>query len=217
MKFLWFIAALSAAMLAAALAVPGLADYALLAAPCLAASIYLMLHTLFLAPDAEADRQTLPAGKRGARPRPAPDRGRPWIVVDGSNVMHWNDGKPALETLRLVLAELAARGFAPCVIFDANAGWKLHNRYLDDRSFALQLDLPEQRILVVPKGTQADRYILEAARNLGARIVTNDRFRDWAPQFPELRDPDLLIRGGAHAGRVWLDDTARAGAPAASH
>lgn len=216
MKVLWFIAVWSAALLAAALALPALADYVMLAGPCLMASIYLMLRGLFLAPDTAepdtAERIKAPQPRPGrARilPRRAPKRLPNWVVVDGSNVMHWDEGKPSLETVRLVLEELAMRGFSPGVIFDANAGWKLQDRYVDDRGFARQLKLPDDRVLVVPKGVPADQYILESARDLKARVVTNDRFRDWAEQFPEVHDPDFLIRGGVRVGHAWLDETAR--------
>lgn len=68
------------------------------------------------------------------------------------------------------------------------------------------------QIVVVPKGTQADSHILTAARGLGARIVTNDRFRDWADMFPEVHDKGHLIRGGYRDGVLWLDLVDR-GAP----
>lgn len=35
-----------------------------------------------------------------ARRRPAPD----WILIDGSNVMHWRDNTPQVDTLREVMA-----------------------------------------------------------------------------------------------------------------
>ena len=58
---------------------------------------------------------------------------RPVIVVDGSNVMHWNDDVPSVRTLTLVLADLTARGFAPHVFFDANVGYKLWGRSISAR------------------------------------------------------------------------------------
>lgn len=136
-----------------------------------------------------------------ARPRVS---GRP-ILVDGSNVMHWRVGQPDIETVRIVLAALKTRGFSPGVMFDANVGYKIGNHYLDDRHLAKLLRLPEAQVLVVPKGTPADRFLLEAARDLGARIVTNDRFRDWADAHPEIREPGFLIRGGFAGDKLWLD------------
>ena len=43
--------------------------------------------------------------------------------------MYWRDNTPRLDTLREVLSELAARGYAPGIVFDANAGYLLSGRY----------------------------------------------------------------------------------------
>lgn len=133
------------------------------------------------------------------KPRPV------WVVVDGSNVMHWGDGQPSLDRVRALLGLLAARGWRAAVIFDANAGYKIGDRYLGDRALARALALPSGRVLVVPKGTQADIFILRAARDMGARVVTNDRYRDWVDDHPEVQGPGYLIKGGMRNGEVWID------------
>lgn len=173
--------AFSTAALAAGFALPGLSDLLLLAVPCTLASLWLLL-------------------------RAALGRDRPkWIVVDGSNVLHWNGNVPQIETLREVLELLTSRGYTPGVVFDANAGYLIANRFLNDRALGRLLALPAERVMVVDKGTPADPTVLAAARDLGARIVTNDRYRDWADQHPELADPALLIRGGYRDGKLFLD------------
>lgn len=126
------------------------------------------------------------------------------IVIDGSNVMHWNGGKPSIDTVRAVVEELASSGFFPGVVFDANAGHLLAGRYLHDGALARAVGLPRDRVMVVPKGTPADPYILAAARDMGAPIVTNDRYRDWATDFPEIGTPGHLVRGRCRAGVVTL-------------
>ncbi|MGO4907860.1 hypothetical protein ACEN2J_05945 [Pseudorhodobacter sp. W20_MBD10_FR17] len=128
-----------------------------------------------------------------------------WIVVDGSNVMYWNGGVPKLETVITVLDRLRALGFAPGVMFDANAGYLLEGRHRDDAAFARGLGMPTSRVLVMHKGVQADGYILKSARDLGARIVTNDRFRDWASEYPEVSNRGHLVQGGYQSGKLWLD------------
>lgn len=127
------------------------------------------------------------------------------IVLDGSNVMHWNDGTPRLDTVRSVLHHLRARGFTPGVVFDANAGYLLSGHYRHDGDLGRALDLPVERVMVVPKGTPADPFILTAARDMGARIVSNDRYRDWVADYPEITRKGHLIRGGMRKGKVWLD------------
>lgn len=125
--------------------------------------------------------------------------------MDGSNVMHWKDNLPQLETLRHVVQDLEIKGYRPGVIFDATAGYKLFDRYRDDHFMAQALGLPEAQVLVVPKGEVADRFLLLVARERGAPIVTNDRYRDWLGDFPEAAEPGRLIRGGFRNGRFWLD------------
>ncbi|WP_424941647.1 NYN domain-containing protein [Aliiroseovarius sp. S253] len=132
-------------------------------------------------------------------------RARTRAVVDGSNVMHWQNGEPCFEPLQDVLGELKKLGFAPGVIFDANAGYLLVGKYQDDDKLAKRLKLPEDAVVVVSKGSSADPVILKAARELNGIVVTNDRFRDWVEDFPEIHRPGFLIRGGYKAGNLWLD------------
>ncbi|MBL9047250.1 MAG: hypothetical protein JNK34_08065 [Tabrizicola sp.] len=140
--------------------------------------------------------------RRSARGAKASDES--WVLVDGSNVMHWLDRTPSLDPVKAVVAQLAAQGHVAGVVFDANAGWKLMGRYLHDGDFARLLGLESRQVLVVPKGTQADPFLLETAKEFGARIVTNDRYRDWAEAHPEVLEPGFLIRGGMRDGAVWL-------------
>ena len=137
-----------------------------------------------------------------------------WVLVDGSNVMHWQDKTANLAPVKAVVAQLADLGYVPGVVFDANAGWKLQGRYLHDSAFARLLGLETRQVLVVEKGTQADPFLLKTAREFGARIVTNDRFRDWAEQHPEVLESGHLVRGGMRDGKVWLQGIKAArGAP----
>ena len=168
-----------------ALSVPGWADLAPLAGLCAFAGLILFFAALL---------RVEPRGT--AAPR--------WVIVDGSNVMHWKDDTPQIETVREVLDHLSALGFSPGIVFDANAGHKLAGRYLHHAAFAELLGLAEDRVMVVNKGTPADATILAAARDLDARIVSNDRFRDWLDQHPEVDLPGALIRGGFEDGALWL-------------
>jgi hypothetical protein len=136
-----------------------------------------------------------------------PGRRRREVVVDGSNVLHWRGDAPDLAPVREVIAELRARGFHPGVMFDANVGYRIGTRYQDDSEMARRLGLPEDRVLVVPKGVPADQYILQAARAMNAPIVSNDRYRDWVAAHPEVTEPGRVIRGGYRNGRLWLGET----------
>ncbi len=121
--------------------------------------------------------------------------------------MHWKEDTPQIMPVKSVVQELKRRGFTPGVVFDANAGHKLAGRYLNERDFATMLGLPASQIFVVPKGRQADPYLLDAARGFGARVVTLDRFRDWAEVHPEVKEPGFLVRGGYRSsGEFWLGE-----------
>jgi hypothetical protein len=132
-------------------------------------------------------------------------RDRNWILVDGSNVMHWEDNTPQIEPVRRVVTALKERGLDPGVVFDANAGWKLAGRYMGERELCQLLDLPQDQVLVVPKGSPADPWLLTTAREFGARIVTNDHFRDWAADHPDISRPGFLVHGGLTGTSVWLE------------
>jgi Zc3h12a-like Ribonuclease NYN domain len=173
------------------LAGPVLSDLMLLALIMAVASLILLLQAT--AGPREAHREDITAPHR-------------WILVDGSNVMHWMDNTPRIETVRAVVSELMMRGYSPGVVFDANAGYKIGATYKGERELGRLVGLPQDRVFVVPKGKQADPYLLDAARDLGATVVTNDRFRDWAEAHPEVLEPGFLIRGGYRDGALWLDE-----------
>lgn len=174
---------------AVALILPGYGDLILLAGPCTVAALILLLRALVA-------RITAPP-----EPEAEPNR----ILIDGSNVMYWRDNTPQIATLREVIAHLRRLGYAPGVIFDANAGYLLTGKYKHDDAMAGYLGLAEDWVMVVPKGTIADSYLLTVARDVGAPIVTNDRYRDWADAFPEVTEPGRLIRGGYRDGALWFE------------
>lgn len=137
------------------------------------------------------------------RPRPKPGK-RQAILIDGSNVLHWRGGIADIATVADLVRSLEETGYRPGVVFDANIGYKIADRFLNDRQLAKVLALPVKQILVAPKGTPADAYLLQAARDMDAPIITNDRFRDWAEDFPELTQESRLIQGGYRDGTLYL-------------
>lgn len=189
MKPLLLILCLSLAGLTAALLVPGWADLILIALPSALASAVLLLREL---------RNRLTRPPSGS------------LIIDGSNVMYWRDNTPHLSTVKDVVHHLQARGFGVEVFFDANAGYLLANKYQHDAALSRQLGLPKSRVTVVPKGTPADPLILTAARDRRARVITNDRFRDWAGDYPQITAPGFLIKGGFGKNGLWLNERALA-------
>lgn len=183
MLFLFVLFGLSTLGTITAFFIPEQSDWLLLTLPCAVASLVLLL------------LQT-----RAGRATPVK-----WAVIDGSNVMHWNGGKPDLRPVKDAIRVLSRSGFTAGVVFDANAGYKLQGRYLNDRAFCRLLNIPRDRVMIVPKNSPADPMILTAARDYGARVVTEDRFRDWVDAFPEIREPGFLIRGRYEGDALLLD------------
>lgn len=185
---LFLIAALGSAVV---FVLPGYQVYLFPSLILTAAAALLVLHAVFV-----ALRRLLRARRRA---------GQQVVVLDGSNVMHWRGGVPDLSTVCHVLRHLEEQGFHPGVVFDANAGYKLDGRYQHHTALARKLGLTKDRVLVVNRGEVADGMILRVAQDMGARVVSNDRFRDWAHQFPQVRAPGFVISGRYRDGSLQLD------------
>lgn len=104
-------------------------------------------------------------------------------LIDGSNVAHATEGeKPKLENIRLVRERLEEQGYETVIVVDAAL------RHQIDERDAYEAMVDDGSIRQAPAGTDADFFILSFARELGATIVSNDRFKDRAEAFPEARE-----------------------------
>ena len=131
------------------------------------------------------------------RARPAEDE-RETAVVDGSNVAHAVEGEGArLEHIRVVCGKLEKEGYRPVVVVDA----RLRHTIDDPEGYEAMVE--DGRIRQAPAGTDADYFILSFARELDARVVSNDRFRDREKAFPDVAD--RLIRFMVVEGEVVLE------------
>lgn len=109
------------------------------------------------------------------------------VLVDGSNVAHSTEGEKAqLVNILAVREKLAEDGLDPVVVVDAAL-----RHQIDDRAGYEQL-VDAGVVRQAPAGTDADYFILTFARELDARIVSNDRYRDRLRDFPDATD--RLIR-----------------------
>ncbi len=191
---------LSLAGIILSLVIPAYRDLLLLAGSCFVASLLIWVRDL-LRLARKHFAPPVPSSEDNSE-SPLGDRNR--IILDGSNIMHWNGKPPDLGIVATLVRALESHGYRPGVIFDANAGYLIADHYMHDEEFALLLDIPHDQVMVVPKGTPADLYILQAAQDLGAQVITNDGFRDWRDRFPETANPDSLIRGGYRDGAPYL-------------
>jgi hypothetical protein len=120
------------------------------------------------------------------------------VVVDGSNVAYAEEGEGArLANILVVCAKLEEEGFRPLVLVDARL------RHTIDDADGYEAMVAAGRIRQAPAGTDADYFILSFARELDARIVSNDRFRDRESGFPGTAD--RLIRFMVVDGEVVLE------------
>lgn len=104
-------------------------------------------------------------------------------IIDGSNVAHSTEGEgPRLENITLVWDELVEDGYEPVIVVDAAL-----RHQIDDRA-KFEAMVEEGKIKQAPAGTDADYFILSFARELGAAVVSNDRFKDRQKDFPDARD-----------------------------
>ncbi len=134
--------------------------------------------------------------------RQGPGR-KPTIIVDGSNVLHWN-GEPSQMVLTRVVKALVDKGERPHVYFDANVGYKLKGQFLGAPAMAAIIGLPARHVTVVDSGTPADPVLLDHAVRAGLRVVTNDRFLDWKSEYPDVGGRGFLVKGRWRQGTPML-------------
>ena len=137
------------------------------------------------------------------RPERSPEGN--WIVVDGSNVLYWDGDTPDLASVGHVLAILKSEGYDPLVWFDANVGYLIGDKWMGPGPLSERLGMSREHVFVAEKGTPADPLLLERAERLGARVVTNDKYRDWVERFPRVQEEGFLVRGFISRDEVGLE------------
>ena len=126
----------------------------------------------------------------------------PRVLVDASNVAHSTEGGEArLRNIRLVEEKLRGEGLEPIIVADAAL-----RHQIDDKA-AYEKLIDAGKVHQAPAGTDADYFILSFAREMDARILTNDRFRDRAKDFP--RERNRVIRYMIVDGEVVLEQRNR--------
>lgn len=132
----------------------------------------------------------------------ADNEGSRKVLVDASNVAHATEGGSArLRNIRLVMDKLREEGFEPLIVADAAL-----RHQIDDKG-AYERLIEQGSVHQAPAGTDADYFILSFARELNARILTNDRFRDRAAEFRQERN--RIIRYMIVANEVVLEQRNR--------
>jgi hypothetical protein len=117
------------------------------------------------------------------------------VIIDGANVAYEErsaGGKPKLSNLLKVRGELEGRGLEAVILVDASLKYDI-----DDQS-QLETLIRSQQVRQVPAGTDADYFIIQFAEQFNARVVTNDRYKDYLEQYPWITDrrlPYMIVEG----------------------
>ncbi len=120
------------------------------------------------------------------------------VVVDGANVaFHGGKGCKA-KNLVLVLKELRRRGFDVKIVVDASLRHKI------DKPSKLEKMIKKGIVIQAPPTAPADYFILRLAEDLGAPVVSNDMYRDWAKEFPWIKNPSRIVRYMICGRRVYF-------------
>jgi hypothetical protein len=124
------------------------------------------------------------------------------VLIDGSNVAHSSEGEKArLGNILLIEEKLREEGMEPVIVADAAL------RHQIDRRGEYEKLVDDGRIKQAPAGTDADYFILSFARELGASVVSNDRYRDRIARYPEVEE--RIIRYMIVADEVVLERRGR--------
>ena len=126
------------------------------------------------------------------------------VIFDGSNIYHFgHDNELDAQLLGALAHQLRAEGYRIVCFFDANIFHRLvehgafpsdqrHSMAMLDDIFGLRLD----EIYVVPKGVQADKYVLNSLKHLPISFaVTNDQYRDYAKKYPTVMKGNQWRKG----------------------
>jgi len=130
-------------------------------------------------------------------------------VFDGSNIYHLgHDNRLDAQPLGEIAHLLRSQGYRIISFFDANIFHTLgeHGAFQRDKRHSLAMlepifGLKEDEIYVVPSGVQADKYILECLKYMPISFaVTNDKYRDYAGQYPTVMKDNLWRKGVVVSG-----------------
>ena len=123
------------------------------------------------------------------------------VVVDASNVAHHvknENGQPQMSNIIAAVRALEESEDEFVIIADASL-----RHDIDDKESFLKL-LESENVEEVPAGNDADHFILDIATREKAKILSNDKFRDYAAEFrniSSMRIPFVIENGRLTFGK----------------
>ena len=123
------------------------------------------------------------------------------VVVDASNVAYSTkneNSQPQMSNILAAVKSLEESGDEFVIIADASL-----RHDIDDKEKFEKL-LESENVEEVPAGNDADHFILNIAHNEKAKILSNDKFRDYAAEFKNInsmRIPFVIENGRVTFGK----------------
>ncbi len=123
------------------------------------------------------------------------------VVVDASNVAHHvknENRQPQMSNILAAVKALEESGDEFVIIADASL-----RHEIDDREGFERL-LESDNVEEVPAGNDADHFILDIATREKAKVLSNDKFRDYAAEFrniASMRIPFVIDNGRLTFGK----------------
>ncbi|MGL6298287.1 MAG: NYN domain-containing protein [Methanobacteriaceae archaeon] len=104
------------------------------------------------------------------------------VIIDGSNLAHHNkgEGKAKLNNIAIAVKKLEKDGEEFAIIADAPLKHEIDNK----EDFEKLVENGD--IIVVPRGTDADHFILNLASKENSKILSNDNFREYFDEFKDI-------------------------------
>ncbi|MCC7553401.1 MAG: Zc3h12a-like ribonuclease [Methanobacteriaceae archaeon] len=105
------------------------------------------------------------------------------VVIDGSNLAHYKknkDSKPQLSNILAAVDALEKNGDEFVIIVDASL------RHEIDDKLQFEKLLESENVEQVESGNNADHFIFELAEKENAKILSNDKFRDFTDEYKDI-------------------------------
>jgi uncharacterized protein YlaI/rRNA-processing protein FCF1 len=111
------------------------------------------------------------------------------IVIDGSNMIRFNDGNHVGGLIAFV-REMKKMKATMKVFLDANIIHVLDDAGETKARQCLEGEIKKSKAVyaIVPAGSRADDFILQYADRTGATIVSNDRYLQYVDRYPWVKD-----------------------------
>lgn len=134
----------------------------------------------------------------------SPPKGRPRVVVDGSNIATEGRSVPSLDQLDEAVAAFAEEFKASDIIVVVDASFE-HRVTPAERAKVREAE-ESGRIVAPPAGAigRGDAFLLTIAQRVNAMVLSNDSFQEFHSEHPWLFDAGRLIGGKPVRGVGWI-------------